>query len=83
MSRQGLRYAKVEKSPRLQRVLELLRDGHPHTTREIIYTADVCAVNTCVAELRANGYEIRCTPVPGKKGIVEYRLIKPEGALFI
>ena len=73
----------MEKSARLRRVLDLLMDGQPHTTREIIYQADVCAVNTCVAELRANGYTIRCDAVAGKKGVVEYRLIKPEGALFV
>lgn len=48
-------------SPRLQRVLTLLKDGRPHTTREIVRKARVCAVNSCIAELRENGAEIICT----------------------
>ena len=48
-------------SARLQRVLAVLRDGRSHTTREIVRAARVCAVNSCIAELRANGCEITCT----------------------
>lgn len=48
-------------SPRLQRVLALLKDGRPHTTREIVRRAHVVAVNSCIAELRENGAEILCT----------------------
>jgi len=48
-------------SPRLSRVLAVLRDGKPHTTREIVRRAHVVAVNSCIAELRANGAEIICT----------------------
>jgi hypothetical protein len=48
-------------SPRLQRVLAVLRDGRPHTTREIVRRANVVAVNSCISELRANGAEILCT----------------------
>ena len=48
-------------SPRLSRVLAVLRDGRPHTTREIVRRAHVVAVNSCIAELRANGAEIFCT----------------------
>jgi hypothetical protein len=48
-------------SPRLQRVLAVLKDGRPHTTREIVRRAHVVAVNSCIAELRANGAEINCT----------------------
>lgn len=47
-------------SPRLQRVLALLRDGRPHTTRMIVRKARVMAVNACVAELRQHGAEILC-----------------------
>ena len=47
-------------SPRLQRVLTLLKDGRPHTTREIVRKARVMAVNACVAELRAHGADISC-----------------------
>ena len=48
-------------SPRLQRVLALLSDGRPHTTRDIVRRARVMAVNACVAELRHHGAEIVCT----------------------
>jgi hypothetical protein len=47
-------------SPRLQRVLRLLADGRPHTTRSIVRQAHVVAVNAVVAELRAHGAEIHC-----------------------
>jgi hypothetical protein len=50
--------AKLKNSPRLQRVDKFLSDLRPHTTRDIIRGADVCAVNSCVAELRANGRTI-------------------------
>ena len=61
-----LHAAKVSKSPRLQRVLDYLKwMAQPSgfgwaTTRAIIDRANVCAVNSCVAELRANGYDIEC-----------------------
>lgn len=47
-------------SPRLQRVLQLLRDGRPHTTRDIVRRARVMAVNACISELRQHGAEIIC-----------------------
>lgn len=43
------------KSARLQRVLKVLRDGRWHSTWEIMSRAKVCAVNSCIAELRAHG----------------------------
>jgi hypothetical protein len=52
--------ARIDKSARLQRVLDVLRTGRELTTLDIIVEAGVCAVNSCVAELRANGYRIRC-----------------------
>ena len=45
-------------SPRLQRVLALLRDGQAHTTRDIVRRARVMAVNACISELRHHGAEI-------------------------
>jgi hypothetical protein len=48
-------------SPRLQRVLQLLIDGRPRTTRQIVRQAKVMAVNAAVAELRHHGAEITCT----------------------
>lgn len=45
-------------SPRLQRMLAVLSDGKAHSTRDIMMWAQVCAVNTCVSELRQHGAEI-------------------------
>lgn len=50
--------ASLDKSPRLKRVDALLADGREYSTREIIAACDVCAVNSIVAELRANGRQI-------------------------
>ncbi|MCA3451164.1 MAG: hypothetical protein INF92_12505 [Rhodobacter sp.] len=47
-------------SPRLQRVLHLLSDGRPHSTREIVRKAGVMAVSACVSELRWHGATIPC-----------------------
>lgn len=55
--------ARLDKSPRLQRVADLLADGREYTTLEIIAAAQVCAVNSIVAELRANGLDIQCKRV--------------------
>lgn len=77
----AINYGKIETSPRLQRVHLLLSDGHWHSTREIMRAADVCAVNTVIAELRANGYDImtRCVG----QGRYEYQLlIEGQGGLF-
>lgn len=52
--------ARLDASPRLQRVLDVLMTGRDLTTLDIVVEAGVCAVNSCVAELRANGYDIRC-----------------------
>jgi hypothetical protein len=55
-----MRAARLENSPRLQRVLEVLMTGRDLTTLDIVVEAGVCAVNSCIAELRANGFDIRC-----------------------
>ena len=47
-------------SPRLRRVLQLLEDGKPRTTRDIVRKARVIAVNALVSELRSHGAEITC-----------------------
>lgn len=47
-------------SPRLQRVLAVLKDGRPHTTRQIVRKGRVMAVNACISELRQHGAEIHC-----------------------
>jgi hypothetical protein len=52
--------ASIEKSDRLARVLELLWQGGDFSTLDIIKQANVCAVNSIVAELRQNGFDINC-----------------------
>ncbi len=67
--------ASLESSPRLQQTLDLLLDGRERSTLEIIAGARVCAVNSVIAELRANGFEIRCRQVNARGGRVWlYRL---------
>ena len=65
--------AKIDSSIRLQRVLKVLKDGLKHTTRDIIRKANVCAVNSVIAELRDNGYKIDCERV-GQRWY--YQLVK-------
>lgn len=48
-------------SPRLQRALKVLKDGKPHTTRELMRKGNICAVNSVVAELREHGAKVICT----------------------
>lgn len=69
-----MHHATLVNSRRLQRVYELLCNG-PKTTREIIREAGVCAVNSIASELRANGIEIDCRCVSGRRGVYEYSLI--------
>jgi len=54
--------ARLEHSPRLQRVLAVLQEarGTKLSTRDIIERAQVCAVNSCIDELRENGHDVRC-----------------------
>lgn len=53
--------AKLDKSPRLQRALAVLRE-YPGgvTTRQWIQRANICACNSVAAELRALGYPVVC-----------------------
>lgn len=55
--------AHLTRSDRLQRVRNVLMDGMRHTTRDLIRKAKVCAVNSIIAELRANGMQIECQRV--------------------
>lgn len=68
-----MKHAKLENSGRLQRVLALLSDGRAYTTLEIVIAAGVCAVNSCIAELRANGIAIACQ----REGDLWYYQITP------
>lgn len=67
-----IRAANLKSSDRLGRVCRLLQDGTWHGTWEIIHTCDVCAVNTIISELRANGLRIE-TQCKGS-GHYQYRL---------
>ncbi len=62
------------RSERLRRVLNVLRGGTWAGTWEISRDALVCAVNSIIHELRANGLDIECR-CKGR-GRYEYRLIK-------
>jgi hypothetical protein len=55
-----MKSAHLETSERLQRVDQLLADGREYSTLDIVYGAQVCAVNSIIAELRDNGRNIRC-----------------------
>ncbi len=72
--------ARLDRSARLQRVHALLEDGIERSTLHIAMSAGVCAVNSCVAELRANGAWIECrrivNPADGSR-IFLYRMIAP------
>lgn len=56
-----MHHAKLDKSARLQRVAKVLKQHkRPLSTMDIIKKANVCAVNSIIAELRANGMNIDC-----------------------
>lgn len=65
--------ATLDTSDRLQRVYKLLSKGGEYTTLDIIQKAGVCAVNSIISELRANGYDIKCQRRANKWF---YRMIK-------
>lgn len=77
--------AKLESSARLQRVLACLIDGSDWSTMQIARQANVCAVNSCVAELREAGAKIKCwqvvkrAPDGTNRRVFFYRLIAPPG----
>jgi hypothetical protein len=68
-------------SPRLdaalQRVLDLMRDGRPHTIKEI---RDVggSSGDRRVRELRELGYTINVQAEKGSRGVYFYTLVKPR-----
>lgn len=66
--------ATLNNSDRLQRVLKVLEGGAELSTLDIIAYARVCAVNSCIAELRENGYHISCR----RQGNVWYYQLQQE-----
>ena len=68
--------AKLATSPRLKRVAGLLATGHAYSTMEIVDLAKVCAVNSIISELRANGLAIDCGQYTvGGRRIWLYRMV--------
>ncbi len=55
-----MKAARMENSARLRRVADLLANGREYSTLDIIMGAGVCAVNSCIAELRDNGIPVDC-----------------------
>jgi hypothetical protein len=57
----GINYAKYENSPRLQRLVALLKAAGKigATTRDMSLGAEIFAASTAVTELRRNGFVIR------------------------
>lgn len=72
-----MRYARLTSSKRLQRVLSVLSDCEEHSTMDLISRAHVCAVNSIVSELRANGIAVACRR---DRGVWYYRLGRALGA---
>ena len=72
--------ARLDRSGRLQRVLEALLEHGELTTRELITAADVCAVNSIAYELRENGHPVSCRRVPGGAPAWLYSLDDPPAA---
>ena len=71
-----MHHARLSSSPRLQRALRALAGrratGGWMTTRQLVREAHVCAVNSVVAELRANGAEIEVELRTTRKGVRRY-----------
>lgn len=56
-----MHFARLASSPRLQRALRVLREARGEvSTRDLSRMADIYAVSSVIAELRANGAQINC-----------------------
>ena len=83
--------ARLDRSPRLQRVHACLLDGAEHTTLEIAITAQTVCPGTCVSELRAQGAHIECRRLVGGSRatpVYVYRMTRsvpagPEGTATV
>lgn len=77
-----MHHARLNTSPRLRRTLKVLQEAQSEmTTYELSRAADICAVNSVIAELRENGAEITCRQaVKDGQRRFYYRLMKsPKG----
>jgi hypothetical protein len=74
-ARPAMHFARLDKSARLRRVLDLLqsRGANGATTGEIIDAANVKAVSSVVSELRRNGIRIKCTCISRTADAAVYR----------
>lgn len=74
----GMKCAKIDKSPRLQRIVKFLSDNKPHTTMAIQIACRVVSVATCISELKKNGLNItttyKNTNIDGAK-VYDYQLL--------
>jgi hypothetical protein len=50
--------AKADRSPRLQKLLSILKDGNIYSTARLHSATGSMAVHTDIHELRCNGYKI-------------------------
>ena len=73
--------AKLSRSPRLQRTLDVLR-AHPGgcTTLELVLLTGSCAAHSDVAEIRANGIPVSCQYERTANGRRVYRYRVEEAA---
>ncbi len=56
-----IHFARLDKSPRLQRAIAKLREFPGGlTTKQWQSRANLCNAHTCAAELKAQGYRIEC-----------------------
>ncbi|MDE2667520.1 MAG: hypothetical protein OXI69_15375 [Acidobacteriota bacterium] len=78
-----IRYAKLSKSDRLQRVYRLLADGEEHSTLEISIRCGVVAVSAIISEIRIQGAEITCRQTRSAETGARrwlYRMVTPAPA---
>lgn len=66
------------------RVLEILKDGKPHSVPEIHQKAGTMRLNSRIADLRKQGHTIVCERVKGKKGAAayQYQLLTSGGEIL-
>ena len=71
--------ARLDRSPRLQRLHAALADGGWHSTWELVVATQLPNVATYVSELRAGGAEIECVQSVSVRGerIWRYRMTRP------
>ena len=55
-----MKAANYKKSPRLQKLLQVMRDGEERSTYQLMMATGSVAVSTNISELRAQGAQIAC-----------------------